>query len=305
MTRPLCIYHGNCADGFAAAWVVWKHFSSEVDLHAGVYGEAPPDVSGRDVIIVDFSYKRLPLSLLVINCASLLILDHHKSAIEDLEKFDEFLGHQGLSQKYKAVLDTTRSGAMIAWDYFFPGQAPPRLLQHVQDRDLWKFELEGTEDIQAGLFSYPYDMAIWDYYMLNKIDGTLMSFNEHSNTPTPVVALHNDGIAINRKHHRDIAELLKVTKRRMNIGGHDVPVANLPYTMSSDAGHALGKGEKFAACYWDTPTGRVFSLRSAPEGLDVAKIAMLYGGGGHQHASGFTKPIGWEGEPLGWKAEND
>jgi hypothetical protein len=22
--KPLCIYHGFCADGFTAAWVVWK-----------------------------------------------------------------------------------------------------------------------------------------------------------------------------------------------------------------------------------------------------------------------------------------
>lgn len=24
MGRTICIYHGNCADGFTAAWAVWK-----------------------------------------------------------------------------------------------------------------------------------------------------------------------------------------------------------------------------------------------------------------------------------------
>lgn len=24
MTKPICIYHGNCADGFTAAWAVRK-----------------------------------------------------------------------------------------------------------------------------------------------------------------------------------------------------------------------------------------------------------------------------------------
>ena len=74
-------------------------------------------------------------------------------------------------------------------------------------------------------------------------------------------ALAADGEAIERKHFKDIRELLDVTTRYMVIGGHRVPVANLPYTMSSDAGHELAKGRPFAACYWDTPEGRVFSLR--------------------------------------------
>jgi len=53
-TRPICVYHANCVDGFAAAWVVKKAFHSVVDFHPGIYGEPPPDVSGRDVVLVDF-----------------------------------------------------------------------------------------------------------------------------------------------------------------------------------------------------------------------------------------------------------
>lgn len=53
--RKLCIYHGNCADGFTSAWVVRKALGGEVDFHAGIYQDAPPDVSGKDVLLVDFS----------------------------------------------------------------------------------------------------------------------------------------------------------------------------------------------------------------------------------------------------------
>ena len=58
----------------------------------------------------------------------------------------------------------------------------------------------------------------------------------------------------------------------------------------------MAQGKPFAACYWDTPTGRVFSLRSTTEGSDVAKIAATYGGGGHRSAAGFQAPRGWEGD---------
>ena len=43
--RPLCIYHGNCADGFTSAWVVRQAFHGDVDFHAGVYQEPPPNVN--------------------------------------------------------------------------------------------------------------------------------------------------------------------------------------------------------------------------------------------------------------------
>ena len=99
--------------------------------------------------------------------------------------------------------------------------------------------------------------------------------------------LATEGEAIERKHFKDIRELLGVTTREMMIGGFQVPVANLPYTMSSDAGHEMAKGRPFAACYWDTPSGRVFSLRSNNDGVDVSEVAKQYGGGGHRNASGF------------------
>ena len=90
------------------------------------------------------------------------------------------------------------------------------------------------------------------------------------------------GGAIEKKHHKDVAELVKVTQRVMVIGSNSVPVANIPYTLTSDAGNLMAQGEPFAACYWDTPpNGRVFSLRSTDDGIDVSAIAKAYGGGGH------------------------
>ncbi len=69
-----------------------------------------------------------------------------------------------------------------------------------------------------------------------------------------------------------------------------MPVANLPYFFSSEAGHILAEGEPFAACYWDTPEGRTFSLRSTDGGIDVSEVATQYGGGGHAAAAGFWVP---------------
>ena len=49
----------------------------------------------------------------------------------------------------------------------------------------------------------------------------------------------------------------------------------------------MSENEPFAACYYETEKGRVYSLRSQEYGVDVSVIAALFGGGGHKNAAGF------------------
>jgi uncharacterized protein len=306
--KILCIYHGNCADGFTAAWAVWLRFGEEVEFYPGVYQSPPPDVTGRRVIIVDFSYKRAVMAEIAHKAASVLVLDHHKSADEDLAEGRAITGDHSSSwifrmdKTYKGALswerhltdaeidrcegcptsiycyfDMDRSGAGIAWDFFHPGVQRPKLIDHVEDRDLWRFKIPGTREIQAAVFSYPYDFVTW-----TRLSESFDGFGQSS--------LLNEGAAIERKHHKDVAELVKVCKRRMVMGGVDVPVASLPYTLVSDAGHLMAQGEPFAACYWDAEGCRHFGLRSTDDGMDVSLIASMYGGGGHKNAAGFKVP---------------
>lgn len=287
--KPICIYHGKCADGFTAAWAVWKALG-DCEFHAGVYGQEPPDVTGRDVIMVDFSYKRPVLERMAEASRSILILDHHKTAKEDLEGLGyipescgEFVPTDDPAARLGVVFDMARSGAQIAWDFFHAGKARPALVDYVGDRDLWKFDLPWSREVNAYVFSFDYTFENWDY-----LDAKLSE---------DIKTVAAGGAAIERKHHKDVAELVGVTRRTMRIGGLDMPVANIPYTLTSDAGHLMAKADQgVAACYWDTPAARVFSLRSTETGPDVSAIAKSYGGGGHKNAAGFQMPIGWEGD---------
>ena len=285
--NELCIYHGNCADGFGAAWAV-REALGDIEFHAGVYQEPPPDVTDCDVIMVDFSYKADVLHEIGLKASTVLILDHHKTAAEDLAKYPPPLDGPynpnamrdwqrdcNAPNATHALFDMERSGAGITWDYFHPETPRPELINHIEDRDLWRFALPKTREIQAAVFSYPYDFEVWTGLML----------------ATDLSELEIEGAAIERKHHKDIAELTGVVTRKMTIAGQVVPMANLPYTLTSDAGHLLAEGYPFAGCYWDTPEGRVFSLRSRDDGADVSEIAKQYGGGGHKNASGFRVPF--------------
>tara|TARA_R110000772_G_scaffold58539_1_gene132482 strand:- start:13147 stop:14007 length:861 start_codon:yes stop_codon:yes gene_type:complete len=265
----LCIYHANCADGFTAAWAVWRAHP-DTEFHQGIYGAAPPDCAGRDVVMVDFSYSRPVLLEIAAVANSVLILDHHKSAEGDLVD---------LPTNVTAIFDMERSGAMMAWHHYHPAVTPSDLVVHVQDRDLWQFKREQTRAFQANLFSFEYTFENWE--RVNAICADDYRYQQF-------VA---EGEAIERKHHKDVAELIRVAGTRSNIAGFDVPTLNAPYFYSSDAGHIMGSGEPFAACYWDTPDGRVFSLRSDSSGEDVSVIAGQFGGGGHKHAAGFRLPL--------------
>lgn len=296
-SNTLCIYHGNCADGFTAAWAVRKALP-DAEFHPGVYGHEPPDCGGRHVVLVDFSYKRPVLDAIHRKADSLLVLDHHKTAQEDLAGIRAPFGPgwarhldvvaldamENASQPY-ALFDMERSGAQIAWDFFHHGQPRPLLVDYVGDRDLWRFKWPMSRDVNAYIFAHEYEFSLWDY-----LDRQLR--NEMD-----IQRVAEMGGAIERKHHKDVAELVKVTRRTMRIGGVDMPVANIPYTLTSDAGNLMAKHDQgVAACYWDTPTGRTFSLRSVEGGPDVSLIAKGYGGGGHKNAAGFQMPRGWEGD---------
>lgn len=301
MTKTICIYHGNCADGFTAAWCVRLALGYSVEFVPGIYGEEPPDVTGADVIMVDFSYKRPVIDAMCEQARSILILDHHQTAEQELaglpspdvdsgqDNWEEHLqavsegSYAGLPA---ALFDMHRSGAQLAWDFFQSVPERPALVDYVADRDLWRFDLPGSRAVAAWLFSHPYDFGIWTE-LARMVDEERYS----------VLA---QGDAIERKHHKDIAELVKVMRRPMTIGGYRVQVANLPYTLASDAAGMMAEGKPFAACYFDRADGqRVFSLRSREGGVNVADIAAAYGGGGHAAAAGFQMPIGWEGDDEG------
>ena len=261
--KTLCIYHGDCADGFGAAYAVWKRFGDEVEYYPATHGDPPPDVTGRDVIMVDFSYKRGVLTEMLEHCESMTILDHHKTARDDLVTL--------FHPKLRIVFDMDRSGAVIAWEYFHPNTTIPSLLLYVQDRDLWQWRLPHSREILTALETYPMRFDVWDRLVPQLLagDGTHML-----------------------AYHRSILDDMKTRADIMQLDGYTVPVINAPHFLASDLGNILAQGHPFAVVYTVDARGVRYSLRSAEDGIDVSEIAKSHGGGGHFHAAGFeTKTL--------------
>jgi hypothetical protein len=265
LRNPLVIYHAHCPDGVAAAWVCRQRWP-DCDLIDGKYHD-PPDLArcvGRDVLMVDFSFKRPVLEQVAAAAKSVTILDHHTSSQAEL---DGFTG---------AFFDMNRSGCGMAWDVLFPGEAMPLALRYIQDRDLWQFSLLGTRDFAAWLASEELTIET-----ISKAAGDGFS-------DAQVGILCQLGAVVLRYQARLVAEAVKCCGRTL-IDGHDVPCMPMPIPqLISDVGHQLCRGEPFSATWRDVDGKRVYSLRSDDEGVDVSEIARRLGGGGHKHAAGFT-----------------
>jgi len=268
--KPLVIYHGNCQDGFTAAWAIWK-VHPDWEFYPAKHGDPPPDVTGRVVYMVDFSYKQPVIEEMLTKAEKIVILDHHKTAMNDLNSLAIIYPPDEL----EVWFDMEKSGARLAWEYFHPEKDIPQLVLYVEDRDLWRFKRGDTKAITAYLFAQDYDFSGWTVFA-DYIEETL---SQHDECVTA-------GQAILDAKAKDTLELL-ANKFRYVIGGHEVWTVNLPYTFSSDAGNILAKGEPFGSTYYYDGEGYVFSLRSDENGLDVSEIAKQYGGGGHKHAAGF------------------
>lgn len=275
----MVLYHANCADGFCAAWLCHLAWP-DAEFVPVRYGQSPPDVSGKDVLVVDFSYKR-EILLAMHECAnSLVVLDHHKTAQEDLDGLDF------------CTFDLEKSGARLAWDYLagrgllpshiggqWTGGGPHWIVRYVEDRDLGRI-FDGTStlgrsrEVNAALSSYPQDFQMWD----------VLSWGTTS-------SLRDEGEAILRYQEKVVDDHVR-NAREVSLAGHRVLSVNAT-ALFSEIGNNLAEGRPFSVCYFVRQDGKIqVSLRSRDGGVDVSEVARMFGGGGHPRAAGFTASPG-------------
>lgn len=285
---PLIIYHDNCADGFGAAWAAYRKFEADgaeylpmnyndprVSVEAGVL-KFPVSVHGRDVYILDFSFSPAVHEAIRLLANRLFWRDHHKTAFEALG-LDPLQIFAATEENEDVILDPNKSGCVLAWELFHPGTPTPRILELIQDRDLWRWELPGTRAFATALRSEPFTFDNFDLAACN------------------VGELTRTGEAMN---HLFDQQLEDITKRPVPTRLHADGVSwfglsvNCTPQFASEAGNALAKlSGNFGLTWYAGEVGQVFvSLRSIGD-YDVSDIAKQFGGGGHKNAAGFKTTL--------------
>lgn len=295
-TPDICVYHFPCDDGFASAWVARRKWP-DIQLVPTNYGLALPsdlDVSGKNVLIADFSFKYDELSAMSWKAKRVVILDHHKTAAADLDRLPRFNGglesksfecaiHQCWTEngpEIVACFDMEHSGAALTWEFCFPNEPMPEFIRFIEDRDLWRFSLKNTRPFSLYLKSMPATFEAWDECA-----------SEWQHEPETVMA---KAYAIERFYDQRITEVVPTATLKTIGKWKDVPTAHAPYAFASDLAHELLKAHPsapFAAVVVDAYGGRTYSLRSEDSRQDVSEVAKTFGGGGHRNAAGFRVPV--------------
>jgi oligoribonuclease NrnB/cAMP/cGMP phosphodiesterase (DHH superfamily) len=269
MSDNIVVYHKGCMDGIAAAWAAWVVFPNWQYM-PGQYQTAfdVEEFRGKTVYMVDFSYPLKQMKAILEVCERVVLLDHHKTCFDMLEQ----LGPHSKLDSSRCT--NNNSGCIISWRYFHT-EEPPQLLLHIEDRDLWKFNLNDTRAIIAAAFSYDYNNLVIFDSMIGKeellcIEGQILLRDQSSRVAKAVAG------AMERDGHWEANALPDITSE---LGNKlcSTPLSN-------------GEMPTYAHIWFVAKDMLNHSLRSI--GLfDVSKIASEKGGGGHRNAAGYREPM--------------
>lgn len=295
------IYHGNCTDGFASALAAYIYAKRGTDTDAdktnskktplkieyipAYHGKnVSLDLTGKNVLICDFSYKSDILKQMIQQSAKLLVLDHHKSAEIEL---------QDIPDTHK-VFCMHHSGAYITWKYFFQEDPDvPLMIKYVEDNDIWTNRLPFVREFTSFIYA------------------TEMTFEKYEQFLDPayvydVAIPTGKGMMVQNRSY--IAAAVKSAVVQF------VEIDNIPFfvalvntsVLKSEIGNAIMTDDRlkyvdFAVCYSynDALDVTNFSLRSTNDHADVSLIATKFNGGGHRNASatainGFHNRLPWK-----------
>jgi len=286
--NAIIFYHANCVDGFAAAHVIERHILrdlAQVPILVPVqYGqvETPEQFDAlygymlqyEEAIIVDFSFPPAVMDHIAKTAQKTYWLDHHKTAFEEMKfdinkRYDLWAG-----SNFYLVLDNSKCGAMLAWEFVHGvGAEAPDFIKVVDDYDRWVFQYPQTKDAQMYIRSHNMDRLAFDSLMLMSMDEMAQA-----------------GGMMRQYYNQQLENHKKRTPMRVNFAWTEGLALNADASFSSELGHYLAEQSgTFGAVYQIDGEKVKFSLRSCGN-FDVSAIARFYGGGGHKNAAGFTLP---------------
>jgi hypothetical protein len=262
----LVIYHGHCADGFTAAWAAWRAFRETAEYLAADHEQRPsPDVTGREVFVLDFSFPRDQTLAMAKKAESLRVIDHHETARRDLD---------GLPF---ALFDNAKSGSLLAWETFHPHLKIPLLIEHVNDRDLQVWRNPDSRPFLAWMERVPRTFHNWERL-------AALSARAYAQI------LRKGRILV--AEQRRMAEKIAKNAVPIQMGGTQGLAIDCPADFCPEVGAILAKRSGTFGFTWRLlPDARVrVLLRSVPE-FSAGDLAKSFGGGGHRQAAGCVLSV--------------
>lgn len=273
LQQDIVIYHANCSDGLSAAAVAKMAMPNAI-LIPGTYGFPKFNFQDCYIYFVDFSYKKDDMKILLEKNQNVVLIDHHKSAIEETE--DLLFEHANFSRFI--AFNNEKSGVGLACEYWRYGQEVPYAYQLIQDRDLWTWELNGKNILKVIDTFYP--RTVESYIELGKL------------SKEEVLALEPRGQDLVALEDNLEEQMIKDSTTYINIFEYtDIPCLNVHGSFVSNIGNKIMTKypeTPFVLLWQVTKKGIKISIRSTDENEDASQIAQRFApnGGGHHNAAG-------------------
>lgn len=280
----IVVFHYPCQDGLVSAWVTHLFHTihkESIELYPIQHG-TPLNIDrlkSNKVLFCDYAPANEYIDMLEKECTSIMILDHHITSAERITK------------PY-AYFDMKRSGAGIAWDYFFGGIRPD-FINWVEDRDLWKWKYTESANFYAGI------QIVLSALKYNDFNSMFNTLDELYNTPSKTTYYLEIGDLINRSIQNKASSIAynhsKKSDRYIDKNKeYNVCIVNCSTDIISEVGSILTKDYNFDfAVLWryNHPASEYIVSLRANNNADVSEIARQYGGGGHKNAASFSTKI--------------
>ncbi len=267
MKDTVIIYHGECPDGFGAAWAAHKKFGDNADYIPAHHNHPVPEgLVGKTVYLLDFAYPEDVMSKVMGANKRVTAIDHHFSREKAIK----------MTQNYSYASD--HSGSVLSWMYFHSGKPVPKLLEYIEDRDLWKWKIVDSDMICTFIDSFSFDFKEWDKLvnLLKKDSGIKKAVSQ--------------GNLMLKHELRLMGRIIGENAKIVSFMGHDVYAVNAPGFFASHIGNALVKKKGPFAIVWNEEKDNIHVGLRSDGTIDVSKIAMKFGGGGHKASAGFDLP---------------
>ena len=300
-----CFYHKNCTDGITAAWCVRREYPNAnfIPLWPSQDRVDEKHYKGKDVYFVDVCTEGKLLKKICSKAKSVIILDHHKTYKDILEKFDT----KKCKAKVEVVFDMSRAGCQIAWDYIeceVKGQSRSRkksknrpfFVNYVADRDLWQFKLKDSKLVNTALYDLGYIKfeKLDELYKIWEKDKHQQLIDDELIPYAKIVDSINEKAIGMAMRYANKAEM-KIKKK-----SYSVWLTSVPGHLKSETCNRLcskkfknGKEPDFSINWQhDYPTGQWWISARASKNINLTEVLKDLGGGGHPLAAGFTIPEG-------------
>lgn len=289
--ETVVLYHRGCADGIASAWAMYQKLGVNATYLPHQYGDTIPDeVDGCHVILVDLSFTEAQINELLTEerVRSIMIIDHHASAIKDLswklppvKGWDDYVKQRDSGERQAFIYATVeRSGAALTWMFIENYEATekviiPKVLWHMEDYDLWNHESADSRAITTWLMNGP--LTIDRFNQIELPSGQI----------NPVVL--EVGRAMIEQDKRLVKSIIKNYVNEVKWGDGVVAFINGPHHLRNELADRIIDKYLFVVVYNVRDGKVIYSLRS--KDFDVTTISKKFGGGGHPNAGAFAIDI--------------